>query len=243
MNKIALNIRYKFGYQFGWSLWYFGIYGLVMALLSYALIQSDLVNRSEGSLVYRIWGVVIFQFAISTRFKEDFDFWLTLSNTRKQIFQSLLGVAMFFSLFFSGMIVLERLLIDYLNQRWSYLNITDPIHFFAPYTTDSLFWQFFFFFGLTAFCSLLGLLLGSLFYRYGKIFRLAFWIIVSSIFLLILPFLFWSLYRQSALSGVMADTSAFLRDFNVLASSGYLLILTILLGAAAYLSIHRLPQK
>ncbi len=159
MNKIALNIKYKFGYQFSWSLWYFGIYTLVMGLLSYALIQSDLVNSREGSLVYRIWGLVVFQFAISTRFKEDFDFWLTLSHTRQQIFQSLVGVAVAFGVFFSAAIVLERLLIDYLNQRWGYLNVNDPIHFFAPYATDNLFWQFLFFFLLTVCCSLLGLLL------------------------------------------------------------------------------------
>ncbi len=243
MNKIALNIKYKMGYQFGWSMWYLVIYMMIMPLLSYGLIKADLINKSSGSLFYRIWGLVIFQFVMSTRFKEDFDFLLTLSNTRKEIFQSLLGVAIAFSTFFSGLIILERLIIDQLNNRFGYQNFTDPLHFFAPYATDNLFLQFLFFMMLSICCSIMGLLLGSIFYRYGKIFRLAFWIIISSIFILILPMLLWSLYQQSSLSNVTADMGAFFRNFNVLVSSGYLFILTIVFSAVAYLNIRKLPQK
>ncbi|MCP5096984.1 MAG: hypothetical protein GY943_15655 [Chloroflexi bacterium] len=226
-----------------WALWYPAIYLLVMTLISYGLIRADLINSSSGGLFYRFWGIILFQFVISTRFKEDFDFLLTLSNSRKEIFQSLLGVAIAFSILFSGLIVLERLIIDGLNNRFGYQNFTDPFHFFAPYVTDNLFLQFLFFLLLSTCCSIIGTLIGSLFYRFGKIFRLAFWIIFSSIFMIYIPLLLWSLYQSSRLSTSIGTIGEFLSNFNVLASSGYLFMLTIVLSLGLYLNIRRLPQK
>ena len=243
MNKIALNMRYKIGYQFSWIMWYLVIYMTVIFSVFYGLIRTDLINISSGSLVYRIWGLILFQFAISTRFKEDFDFLLTLSNTRQEIFQSLLGVGIAFSTLFSGLIVLERLIVDLLNNRFGYQNIADPFHFFSAYATNNLFLQFLFFLVLSICCSIFGLLLGSLFYRFGKIFRWVFWLMISSILIIYFPLLLWSLYQSSRLSILMTSVGDFLRTFNVLASSGYLFMLTIVFSLAAYLNIRRLPQK
>ena len=243
MNKIVLNIRYKMRYQFAWAAWYLVTYLIIIFLLYIGLIKTSLINTSEGSLVYRIWGSIIFQFAVTMKFNEDFDFFLTLSNTRNEIFQSLLGVAFGFSAFFSGLIVLERLIIDHLNNIFGYHNITDPFHFFSPYGTDNLYLQFVFFLVLCVCCSAFGLLMGSLFYRFGKKFTLAFWLMFSSIPMVFFPLLLWPIYQRGQLSTFITEMGQFLRNFDVLASSGYLFILATFLSIASYLNIRRLPQK
>ena len=243
MNKIVSNIRFKMSYQFTWVAWSLAIYLITMFLVFYSLIKLSLINQSAGSLVYRLWFLVIFQFAVTMRFKEDFDFLLTLSNTRNDIFQSLLGVAFGFSAFFSGLIVLERLIVDHLNNVFEYYNIIDPFHFFSPYGSDNIFMQFIFFLVLCICGSMFGLLMGSLFYRFGKKFTLAFWLIFSSIPMVFFPLLLWPIYQDGHLSRSITAMGEFLSNFDVLASSGYLFILTIIFSIAAYLNIRKLPQK
>ena len=68
MNKIRKNIKYKMGYQLPWATLSITIYVIAMFLTFYSLIKFTLINQSEGSLVYRLWFLVIFQFAISMRF-------------------------------------------------------------------------------------------------------------------------------------------------------------------------------
>ena len=239
MNRIVQNIRYKMRIQVTFSAWYLVIYLITMLLVSYILIKTSVISSSTGGLFYRIWGSVIFQFAISMRFKEDFDFLLTLSNTRKDIYYSLLGVTIGFSAFFSGLIVLERLIVDHLNNVFGYHNITDFFHFVAPYTTDNLFLQFVFFLVLCTCCCIFGLLMGSLFYRFGKKFTLAFWLMFSAVPVVFFPFVLWGSHS----SVTMTAMGEFLRNFDVLAGSGVLLILTIVFSSAAYRNIRRLPQK
>jgi hypothetical protein len=243
MIRIIQNIRYKMRIHFTFAAWYLVIYLISMLLVSYLLIKTSVISASDGGLLYRIWGSVIFQFAISIRFKEDFDFLLTLSNTRKNIYYSFLGVMIGFSAFFSALIVLERLIVDHLNQILGYHNISDFFHFVAPYTTDNLFLQFVFFLILCISCCLFGLLVGSLFYRFGKKFTLAFWLVFSSIPAVIFPLFMWSLHQRGQLSVSITAAGEFLRNFNLLATSGVLLLLAIIFGAAAYLNIRRLPQK
>ncbi len=236
MNKIVSNIRYKMSYQFTWIAWYLVIYVITISLVYFGLIKTSVINNSTGSLFYRLWGSVIFLFAITIRFKEDFDFLLTLSNTRNDIFKSLLGATIGLSAFFSSLIVLEGLIVDSLNNIFEYHNITDPFHFFAPYSTDNILLQFVFFLMLCACCSIFGLMMGSLFYRFGKKFTLAFWIIFSAI-----PMVFFPLFSRT--SNSIKAMGEFLRNFDVLAGSGYLLLLTLVFSLAAYLNIRRLPQK
>ena len=100
MKKTLMSIQYKTKIHISWAAWYIIIYVTLMPLLYYVLIKTSVINNSTGSLSYRIWGLVIFQFAVMMRFKEDFDFFLTLSNTRKEIFYSFMGVAVIFSVFF-----------------------------------------------------------------------------------------------------------------------------------------------
>jgi hypothetical protein len=227
-------------YQSAWVAWYLVIYLLIMLPLYYILIKTSLISSSEGSLVYRLWGAVIVQFAFTVRFKEDFDLFLTYSNTRNEIFQSLMGVVLGFSVFYSGLIVLERLIVDSLNNVFGFHNIVDPFHFFSPYGSDNNFMLFIFFFVLIASFSIFGLLLGSLFYRFGRVFTVAFWLVFSLIPVVLFPLILWSPYPQS---GLIADTGEFLKNFDVLAGSGILFILAIVFSAAAYLNIRSLPQK
>lgn len=239
MNKVILNIRYKIGYQLSWVTWYLVIYTMLMFLIFYLLIKFSIINQGEGSLVYRLWGAIIVQFAWTMRFKEDFDFLITLSHTRDGIFLSLVGVAIGFSIFFSGLIVLERLIVDHLNHVFGFHNITDPFHLFAPYARHDVFVQFLFFFVLCVCFSLFGLLMGSLFYRFGKKFILAFWLIFSAVPIVFFPILLW----RGQLSESIRAAGAFLNHFDVPAASGFLFIFTIVFGMAAYLNIRRLPQK
>ena len=174
MNKIQMNIKYKMGNQLSWAAMSVAIYIASMILTFYPLIKLSVINPSQGSLVYRLSVLIIYHFAISMRFREDFDYLLTLSSTRKDIFRSHLLVALGFSALLSGLIVLETLLVDHLNNVFGFHNITDPFHFFSAYSTGHLFLQFIFFFMLCGFLSGLGLLLGSLFYRFGRKFTLAF---------------------------------------------------------------------
>ena len=243
MNRIIQNIRYKMRIQFTFAAWYLVIYVICMLLVSYLLIKTSVISTRDGGLLYRIWGSVIFQFAISMRFKEDFDFLLTLSNTRKDIYYSFLGVTIGFSAFFSGLIVLERLIVDHLNNVLGYHNISDLFHFVAPYATDNLFLQFVFFLMLCTCCCMFGLLMGSLFYRFGKRFTLAFWLVFSAIPVAFFPLLMWFLHQRGHLSRSIAALGEFLRNFDLLAGSGILLLLSIVFGAAAYLNIRKLPQK
>ena len=243
MNILMSNIKYKMKYQFTWATWYLIISVSVLFLLYYVLIKTSLITSSTGSLSFRLWGLIIFQFATTMRFKEDFDFLLTFSNTRKQIFQSLMGVVLIFSTFFSGIIVLERVIIDHLNNIFGFHSVKDVFHYLAPYTTDSLFLQFVFFLLLCLCCSVFGLLMGSLFYRYGKKFMVAFWLIFSAIPTIVFPLYLWILYLRYLLSASMRDMGEFFRDFDVAAGSGVLFILAILFGIAAWLNIRRLPQK
>jgi len=243
MNKIQMNIKYKMGYQLPWATLALAIYVVSMFLIYYFLINFSLINQREGSLVYRLWFLIIYQFAISMRFKEDFDFLLTLSSTRSEIFQSLLGVAIFFSAIFSGLIVLERLIVDHLNNVLEFYNISDPFHFLSPYGTDSILSQIVFFFMICVCCSIFGLLMGSLFYRFGKKFTLAFWLLFSAIPTVIFPLLLWIFHLRGHLSMSITAMGEFLKFFDVMSFSWFFFILSIVFGAAALFNIRRLPQK
>jgi hypothetical protein len=239
MNRIFVNMKYKIGYQLSWVAWYLIIYIGILTILYYSLIKSHLINPGEGSLVYRLWGSVIVMFAWTMRFREDFDFWLTMSHNRRDIFLSLTGVAAVFSMFFSSLIVLERIIVDVMNKSFGFFNITDPFHMIAPYHNDNLFQLFIFFLVLCYAASILGLLLGSLFYRFGKKFTLAFWLIFSSIPVIFFPALLWS----GRLSRTFSEIGLYLRAFDVWAASVNIFLFAVILSALSYLNIRRLPQQ
>ena len=239
MNRIIANIRYKLGYQLPWLMWYLIIYLILMMLIFTVLIKTSLIHSGEGSLVYRLGVAVIWQFAIAIRFREDYNFFLTLSNTRHDIFLSLVGNMLILSTFFSGLIVLEKVVVDYLNQVLGLHQIIDPFHFFSPYAADHPLWLFVFFIAAGLCFSVFGLLLGSLFYRFGKTFTLVFWLVFSSIPVLLLPVLVWPGYFSISLKPV----GDLLEGFNVLAGSGVLFILALIFSTASYINIRKLPQR
>lgn len=243
MKKILFNIRYRINNQLTWIAWYLPIYILVMFLVYFILINTNIINSNSGSIGYRLWSAVIFQFAVSLKFKEDFDLFITLSNSRLEIFQSLLGIVFSFSTFFTILILAEHLIIDYLNNFLGLHNIKDIFHYFAPYSTENLFVQFIFFLLLSTCCSVFGLLSGSLFYRFGKKFTLVFWLIFASIPLVFLPLLLWPFSENNHLPVTITSLSKFLTSFNVLAASGYLFVITTILSIITYINIRRLPQK
>lgn len=243
MNKVMSNIKYKTRYQFPWIAGYIGIYAVVMFLLYFILIKTDLVNSSTGSLSYRLWGSVFVLFALSMRFKEDFDFFLTLSNTRRQIMQSLAGYALAFSGLVSILILLERVLIDFVNNALGLNRVKDLFHYFAPYYTDNLLLQFIFFFSLCICCSAFGLLMGSLFYRLGKKFTIAFWMAFSFIPAVFFPLSLWVFNGNKSISQAFAAMGESFKNFNLPTASMIMFLLTIVFGLAAWFNIRKLPQK
>ncbi len=243
MKKIGVNIKYKIGYQLPWAMLAIAIYITSMFLIFYLLIKFSLINQGEGSFVYRLWFLVIFQFAISMRFKEDFDFLLTLGSSRNEIFQSLMGVGLFFSFLFSGLIILEQIIVDLLNNLFGYHNIIDPFHFLSPYGSDNILIQFVFFFMLSVCCSIFGMLFGSLFYRFGKKFTLAFWLLLSAIPTILIPLFLWIFHQRGQLSTSISAIGEYLRYFDLMSVSWFFFILTIVFGVSTYLNIRRLPQN
>lgn len=237
-----MNIQafvYKVKSQFTFVLWYLGIYLPLMLSIYFILYKTSYLGPNEGSYIYRIWGSTIFLWAISIRFKEDFDFLLTMSYTRKEIYAALSGTAVVLSGIFSALIVLERVLVDFLNSTFSLYNITDPIHRFSPYANGNFVTQFLFFFTLCLCGSVFGILLGSLFYRFGKRFVTSFWLAVLIIPTAFLPMVIW----HQHFSGFLPTLGKFLTAFDIVVSSGYQVLLTVIFGIAALLHIQKLPQK
>jgi hypothetical protein len=243
MNTFISALNYKMRGQLNLSVWYLWIYSASLVLTHIILIQTSVITESSGSLMYRLSGSIIFMFAISIRFREDFDFLLTLSNTRRNICLALLGTGLGFSAFFSGLILLERVIVDHFNQILGYHNINDLFHSFAPYASDNLFLQFLYFLMLSTCCSFAGVLLGSLFYRLGKKFMLVFWLAFSGIPAIILPMMLWTQHQQGELTQSMKSLGVFLNTFDVLSATGVLLVVTLVFGIAAYWNIHKLPQR
>jgi|GEM_PF-2761869 len=243
MSKFINIWRYKMRAHWIMASWYLGIYILTMLLVSVALIKTSVITPAHGSLMYRIWGSVVFLFAISIRFKEDFEFMLTLGSTRRDIFAAQLGTVLGFSGIFSALILLERVLVDHLNQVLGYVHINDALHLWAPYASGSLWLQFIYFFTLIFCCSAAGLLLGGLFYRLGRWFTLIFWLAFSAVPMLILPMYGWALYQRGEFAQVMSALGITLRGFDVGAASWMMLSVAAVFSAAAWLNTRRLPQK
>jgi hypothetical protein len=243
MSRISSNIEYKIRSQFPWIFGYVGIYLACMSLVYLILIKIDYINYFTGSLSYRLWGLVILQFAFSIRFKEDFDLFLTLSNTRTQIFKFLIGYSVIFSGVISLIILLERILIDYLNKILVLTRVKDLFHYLAPYYQDSLILQFVFFFFLGLCCASFGLLIGSLMYRLGKKFTLTFWLIFSTSIVTLLSFLIWPANDQIVLSDGLSSLNKSLSSINMPLTIVIMLVLMIVFSLCAYLNIRKLPQK
>ena len=143
-HKIQANVQYRLRYLFTLLLWPLGIYFILVPLIFTVLIQAGNVSADRGSLVYRLGALVVHQFIVSAKFQEDFDTFLTFSNTRQEIFTSLAIVAVIKSALIGVLVILEKVLIDFMNIQLGFLNITDPFHAFAPYAVDNIFALFFF---------------------------------------------------------------------------------------------------
>ncbi len=239
MSRLLTNIKYKARTHFNWSLWFLGIHSATMTITYYALIKTSVISSAEGALFYRLWTALFFLFGTSIKFREDYNFFLSMSSTRQEVYRALTGVTLIFSASFGFLMVLEKHLVDSINRALGFLNPTDPFHFLSPYTSEDIVLPFLFFFTLSALCSLSGVFLGSVFYRFGKKFTLIFWLLFSSIPLLILPL---SLLHKNAKENLI-ETWRVLKIFDLASASGLLAGGTLLLAIALYINIRKLPQK
>jgi hypothetical protein len=90
---------------------------------------------------------------------------------------------------------------------------------------------------------MVGMLLGTLFYRLGKKFTLIFWLFFSAVPSIFLPMYLWLLYQRNELGSSMSNVGNYLTTFDVPGASGELLIVAIVFGAATWLNMRRLPQN
>ena len=236
-------LKYKYRIHSTMAAWYLVIYPLSMVLVSYMLIQTAVISEQEGSLIYRLGTSVIVLFAMFTRFKEDFDFLLTLSTPRRDVFSAQILTALGFSAFFAFLTVVEKTIVDRLNQMLGFQNFVDPFHFFSPYSLSNPFLQFFYFWTLGLTCALVGILLGTLFYRFGKKFTLIFWLAFSAVPAIFLPGYLWLLYQRNELGPSMSNVGTFLSTFDVPAAVGTLSMVSIVVIAVTWLNMRRLPQN
>ncbi|MFC1883661.1 hypothetical protein ACFL2O_02715 [Thermodesulfobacteriota bacterium] len=244
MNNILFHLRFKLWAPMFTLLIWAVIYIGCMVPLQYFLIKFGVINVFEGSLMYRAWGIVFLCLAMGMRFKEDFDFLLTLSSTRNEIFKSFFVFGIGYSVLVSLFILLEKVIVDRLNILFNFRNFTDPFHFVSAYQSDSLLLFFLFFLALSCAFWMFGLFMGALFYRFGKTFTLVFWICFSTIPFVFVPGLVtWILYERGELSNVMHVFGEFFKGFDLLTSFVYLFILTIIFSLAAYFNIRKLSQK
>jgi hypothetical protein len=223
--------------------WYLVIYPLSMLLVSILLIQTSVISEQEGSLIYRLSTSVFFLFAVFTKFKEDFDFLLTISTIRRDVFIAQIITALGLSALIGFLVVVEKIIVDQLNQMLGFHNFVDPFYFFSAYRLDSLFLQFIYFWALGFCCAMIGMLLGTLFYRLGKKFTLIFWLVFSALPTIFLPMYLWLLYQRNELGSSMSNVGNYLATFEVPGASGSLLIVAVVVGAATWLNMRRLPQN
>ena len=242
-SRLISNIRYRLGLQLSWTGLALIIYVFTLFLTFYLLIATGVVNSGEGSLVYRMWGLIFFLIAISMRFKEDFEFLQMMSNSREMIYRSFLTTGAILSMLFSTLIVIERFIVDHLNEMLGFRNIVDPFHFISPYMTDSTMQQWLFFFTLFLAFSVFAIMMGSLFYRFGKLFTLVFWLVLSALPTIFLPMFLWMVSQQGDLSEYMQAIAAYFRYFDLSLASGVLFIIVLFFGIAGCINIRRLPLR
>ena len=243
MNKKYVNYLYNMREQLLKSVWFLSINISIMAIIYIALIKTGVFNEQGGGYIYRSWVATIFLFAIFIHFKDSFDFMLTLSMTRWEIFVGKIETAFTISFIFSLIILLERVVVDRMNNIFNFHNITDPLYFWSPYQTSNLFVMFIYFFMLCLCCSFVGILIGTLFYRFGNKFVTAFWLVFSAIPTVFLPFLMWTQYKRGVLGENMAALGKNLATFNVAQASGIMLILSLTIAAFTWLNMRRLSEK
>ena len=243
MNNFMMNYKYNMKSQSTKALWYLTIYPSIMVIVYISLIKTGIFSEADGSFINRIWGSVIFLFAVFIKFKEDFDFLMTMSSTRLEIFLGKMATALTFSFVFSFIILLEKVITDRLNEAFNFHNISDPLHFWAPYASNSMFGMFMYFFAMCLLYSIGGIFLGTLFYRYGNKFVTIFWLVFSAIPSIFLPFLMWVQYKNGALGNNMSALGSYLRNFNLYSSALVMIIFTIGFFLLTWVNMRRLPQN
>ena len=242
MKPLFTNIIYKLKYQLPWYFWYMGIYLLSISLLYGILIKTGIINACTGSLSYRLWGSGFFLFAISLRFKEDFDLFLTLGNSRKIILLSFTGAAVVEAAVIALMITIEKVIMDVLNRQML-LYVKDFFHTLAPYRAPRLLYTFLFFMSLSIFISMFAILISSLSYRFGNKFTWGFWLSLTLLPVIVVPAAIGFPGDLEAMGIFLRNIGEFLKSFNILRASGWLILLSAAAGTGAFLNIRFLEMK
>ena len=242
MKRLLSGISFKIRYQCPWAVLYLVIMLLSLIIAYYVLIRYGIINPATGSIGYRLWGAVLFQFAVSVRFREDFDLFLTMSFTRGEIFRILAVTGLIFSVFFSVFIEAEKAAVDSINSALGFY-LKELFQKLPPYRNTGVFIRFFFFTSLTFFCSMSGLFLGTLFYRFGKRFMQVFWISVTSLPLVLVPLMIGPLNQRTVLADMAVRTGSFLYTFNTVSAVLILSVLSAAFCAAIFMVMRRLPKR
>ena len=243
MNRIAAGFGYRAKYHASWLLFGLAVYAVAIGATFYFLIRFSLINESEGSLVYRLFFLIIAVGTFPMKFKEDFDLFLTLGYSRREILAVMLSVSLVLCFGVSILIIAEKAAVDSLNEALGLRNVIDPFHFVSPYRTGTVVGRFFFFFSLSAALSAFGILMGSLFYRWGRIFMTLYWIAASTVPVFLLSVMALVAYRNGRLDDAAAAFRVFIGDFDLIRAAGCFAAAAVLSGILACVNIRKLPQK
>ncbi len=243
MNKILVNIRYKLNLSSIMIISWLGAYIISISIVNFFLIKYSIISTSDGSFFYRIWGILFMVLAVSLRFKEDFNYLLTLGNTRLKIFQTNMVFNTGLSVLVALVVLIEKLVVDKLNIILNYRNITDFFHLISPYSTNNILLQFLYFLSLSILISMAGFLIGTLFYRLGNKFTIVFWVVVSGVLPLVILLYVSYFHQRGELETVIYDIKIYLQSFNLLKSSMFYLLFGAFAGLGAYFNIRRLVLK
>ena len=238
MKPIMAAVKHKLAYQFLWIGCYIGIYAFFISLTYWILLATGLMSSSSGSLGCRLWGLAFLQFAVALRFKEDFELFLNIHLTRTRIWAVLASANLIAAFAGTVCIALEKTAIAALNSALGMQSV-ELLSKTAPYQTGNMGVFFLFFFSALVFLSAAGMLVGSLFYRFGPKSVWFFWLAVS---LIPVAAFTWNTAGPAGGSPVAVFSQAwgYLMHFNVPAATASFAGLSIVTGALAFMHIRSL---
>jgi len=201
--------------------------------------SNDTVTNFQISNMFVLPCIIFMFIALSSVYKQYFNYLLMMSNKRRNIMQSFLINIISAALFLSLISILMNLFAEISTKIFKY-NKIDFIHFIYSKNINGLS-EFLWSFALLLMIGSFGLLFGSLKYKLGKVFVIAFWVILGC------SFNFIGILVESNLIPVLKNA------FNMFFSIGNIngiyfssinfIIAAMIFGCATYLIARRQEQK
>lgn len=208
---------------------YFVIYFTIMCL---ALLSPKVIVGGSFNSSFAIAGAIFTFIFITTSYKMLFNNLLLFGNTRKNIMISSFVAYFALSVVTAAVSVMSAYLEGTLVR--SNVNFFNALY---PQNVNAA-TEFIWFLAFFVFISICGMLHGSLSYKFGRVFKIIFWVGISFI-IMFLPLLIDLKAIVNILSAVFrvgSTNGIFVAPLNMLAA-------TVILGAITWLAVRRQPQN